>query len=99
MKGLDIDRERSERKISCADFLKAYNAGLPERFPRASPVLLEEYRNAYQSQFKDGLWSLDLHRKKFMDWLPAHLKSLEPRLTARAAGGTLKPSTSAEPQK
>lgn len=78
MKGPDLDRERSEKKVSIGEFLKAYNTGLPEQFPRASLPLLKEYRKHYAGQFKiDGLWSLDLHRKKFMDWLPMYLKSQE----------------------
>ena len=44
MKGPDLDRERSERKISIRDFLAVYNQGLPEGFPRASLVLLEHYK-------------------------------------------------------
>lgn len=76
MKAPDIDKERSERKIPLEDFLKTYNKGLPKGFPRASHTSLEEYRKSYPSQFKDGLWSLDLHRKKFMDWLPQYIKSL-----------------------
>jgi hypothetical protein len=77
MKAPDLDKERSERKLTLADFLKTYNAGLPAGFPRASSALLREYQKRYASQFKGDLWSLDQHRKKFMDWLPMHLKSLE----------------------
>jgi hypothetical protein len=77
MKGLDLDRERSERKRSRAEFLALYNDNLPSNFPRASEALLLAYQGQYSGQFKDGFWSLDLHRKKFMDWLPGHLKSLE----------------------
>ena len=78
MKGPDLDKEHSEKRIEIAEFLKTYNKGLPTGFPRASKLLLEEYKKRYASQFKaDELWSLDLHRKKFMDWLPMHLKSLE----------------------
>ena len=80
MKGPDLDRERSEKKLTLNDFLKTYNEGLPAGFPKASLPLLREYQKTYAGQFKDTtLWSLDLHRKKFMDWLPMHLKSLEPR--------------------
>lgn len=77
MKGPDPDRERSERKHSLAEFLALYNQGLPTEFPRATIALLAEYESKYAGQFKDGFWSLDLHRKKFMDWLPGHLKSLQ----------------------
>ena len=79
MKGPDLDRERSEEKHTLVSFLKIYNKGIPSAFPRASLPLLEQYRALFPSQFKsDELWSLDLHRKKFMDWLPMHLKSLRP---------------------
>ena len=78
MKGPDLDKERAEKEHSLIDFLEIYNKGLPPQFPRASSLLLEQYRDSYPSQFKNGgLWSLDLHRKKFMDWLPAYLKSRE----------------------
>ena len=76
MKGPDLDKERSEEKHTLSDFLKIYNKGLPLGFPRASASLLDAYKKAYPSQFKaDNAWSLDLHRKKFMDWLTMHLKS------------------------
>lgn len=82
MKGPDLDRVRSEQKRSLSEFLTLYNAGLPAQFPRASAALLEQFKSAFPTLFKaDGLWSLDQHRKKIMDWLPAHIKSLEPRLT------------------
>ncbi len=78
MKGPDLDRERSEAKHTLVNFLKIYNATLPTGFPRASASLLEKYKQQYPAQFKSsGDWSLDVHRKKFMDWLPGYLKSLE----------------------
>ena len=77
MKGPDLDKERSEKKHTLIDFLKIYNKGIPSGFPRASFSLLEQYKKLFPTQFKiDNLWSLDLHRKKFMDWLPTHLKSI-----------------------
>lgn len=77
MRGPDVDRERSEQKRSLSEFLKLYNEGLPLGFPRATSTLLGEYQHRNAGLFKDGLWSLDLHRKKIMDWLPSYLKSLE----------------------
>ena len=77
MKSPDLDRQRSERRVSLGEFLRSYNDNLPEQFPRASLPLLRAYKQQYPTHFKeDGLWSLDIHRKKFMDWLPMHLKSL-----------------------
>jgi hypothetical protein len=78
MKGPDLDRIRSEEQHTLAAFLKIYNKSLPPEFPRVSVSLLEQYKQAYPLQFKtDGLWSLDIHRKKVMDWLPLHLKPRE----------------------
>lgn len=77
MRGPDLDRERSERKHSLTEFLTLYNDGLPLGFPRATTSFLAEYKSQNPSQFRGNRWSLDLHRKKFMDWLPGYLKSLE----------------------
>ncbi len=78
MRTPDVDKERSERALSFGDFMKSYNEHLPVQFPRATLALLKEFRKVNTSLFKtNGAWSLDQHRKKVMDWLPAHLKSLE----------------------
>ncbi|HQU07900.1 MAG: hypothetical protein B7X04_02850 [Parcubacteria group bacterium 21-54-25] len=78
MRTPDLDKERSEKRLTASEFLAVYNEGLPPTFPRASLLLLETYQKQYANQFKEGgWWSLDLHRKKVMDWLPAHLKLLE----------------------
>lgn len=70
MKKPDLDRERSEERHSLASFLVLYNEGLPEAFPSATKALLEEYRSTHGEAFKTSeLWSLDIHRKRVMDWL------------------------------
>ena len=72
MKGPDLDRQRSEKSRSLGEFLKLYNESLPLAFPRASTSLLEDFRSAHANLFKsNSVWSLDLHRKKVMDWLRA----------------------------
>jgi hypothetical protein len=77
MKDIDLDKERSEKLLSLNDFLKSYNENLPLEFPRASIIFLREFRKTYPTLFKDeDGWSLDLHRKKFMDWRPQRMKSL-----------------------
>jgi hypothetical protein len=76
MKAPDPDRVRSERQLSEREFLATYNENLPAQFPKATPGLLKVYRERYPGQFKEDIWSLDQHRKKFMDWLPMHLKAL-----------------------
>ena len=78
MKNPDPEREQSERKRSLNDFLKSYNENLPQEFPLASLPLLREFRKTYPTLFKDtDEWTLDQHRKKFMDWLRQHVRSLQ----------------------
>jgi hypothetical protein len=51
--------------------LKSYNQNIPTAYPHASTALLIKFKEAHSVLFKHGdLWSLDLHRKKLMDWLP-----------------------------
>lgn len=65
----------SEAQISLADFLKSYNETIPSSFPQASIALLKKYKQEHLAFFKHGeMWSLDLHRKKVMDWLPHNLE-------------------------
>lgn len=71
----DLEKERSERKLTAADFLKSYNMTLPTEFPRASLDLLTEFKETYPNLFKEkGVWTLGQHRKRLMDWLPQRLK-------------------------
>jgi len=80
MRGPDLDKEYSEKKLTLPEFLSAYNAGLPTGFPRASAALLRAFCAKFPDFFKRGdIWSLDQHRKKVMDWLPGHLRASEKR--------------------
>lgn len=79
MKGPDLDRERSERKLTPSEFLTSYNEGLPSEYPRASTALLARFVESYPDLFKHGnSWSLDQHRKRVMDWLPSYLRAHPP---------------------
>jgi hypothetical protein len=61
----------SELQITQAEFLKSYNANMPAQFPRATISLLNKFKLDHTSLFRHGdLWSLDLHRKKLIEWLP-----------------------------
>ncbi len=75
----DLEKERSEKKYTLADFSALYNENLPKSFPQATPTNLKVFKKTYPDLFKDGdcTWSLDRHRKKLMDWLPQHIKNLE----------------------
>jgi hypothetical protein len=79
MKGPDVDKERSEKKLSLDEFKKCYNENLPAQFPQASVSFLREFQRLYPSLFKEvNVWTFAQHRKKFMDWLPNRLKEHSP---------------------
>ena len=66
----------NELAVPLVEFLKLYNQTIPAIFPRVNAGLLKKYKDEHASFFKaDDLWSIDLHRKKVMDWLPNHLKN------------------------
>jgi len=73
MKAPDRDRERSEEPHTLVEFLKLYNENLPTAFPRATAALLEDFKRTHNEIFKANVWSLELHRKKVMDWLQLSL--------------------------
>lgn len=68
-----ISKEEQERleQITLNDFLRSYNKNMPEQFPRVTVAILKKFKETHTSFFKHGdLWSLNLHRKRIMDWLP-----------------------------
>lgn len=77
MKTPDLEKERSEQRLSLSEFMESYNGNLPSSFPRASLPALRAFKKAFPALFKDkdDTWSLEQHRKKFMDWLPQFEKS------------------------
>jgi len=79
MRGVDVDRERAEKELSMSDFLAFYNKNLPSQFPKASNALLKEFQKEHLFLFKgdNTVWTLDRHRKKFMDWHPKKLRVSE----------------------
>lgn len=78
MKGPDVDKERSEKPHSLAEFLHLYNENLPQSFPRASTSLLEKFRGTHAMFFKSrDTWSLELHRKRVMDWLQLEMRGFD----------------------
>ena len=57
-----------------AEFLESYNKNMPEGYPRATLSLLEKFKVAHTSLFKGkGVWTLDQHRKRLIDWLPQNI--------------------------
>lgn len=60
----------NEVPLTTAEFLESYNQNMPEGYPNASLALLKQFKEKHTALFKgDGLWTLDQHRKRLIDWL------------------------------
>ena len=60
--------------LTNAEFLASYNKNIPEGFPRVSLAILEKFKQAHLKLFKaGGMWSLDQHRKRMIEWLPQNI--------------------------
>jgi hypothetical protein len=77
MKKQTSDPKENEVHISLSEFLKSFNLHMPEGFPRVTIILLQKFRESHEGLFlKSGeFWSLDLHRKKLIDWLPRNMEN------------------------
>lgn len=59
--------------ISLASFMETYNTNAPTNSPRASAENLKQFQEHSPSLFKSKTsWSIDKHRKRFMDWIYSH---------------------------
>lgn len=73
MKRFDAQRELNEAVTSLASFAQTYNEMLPHGFPRASGKALQKFQALHPLLFKsENSWSIDKHRKRFMDWYATH---------------------------
>lgn len=60
-----------EEQISLAEFVSSYNKMIPAEWPHATVPLMKQFKETNLSLFKNGdMWSIDLHRKRIIDWLP-----------------------------
>jgi len=50
-------------------FIKDYNSLFNVPDNKASNAACNKYRNEHKNEFKNSEWSIDKHRKKFMDWM------------------------------
>jgi len=73
MKKRDIQKELNEASTTLAVFMESYNKSAPQGFPVSSVKLLQKFKEERPTLFKKGdEWSIDKHRKHFMDWLHSH---------------------------
>ena len=67
------DLEANQKTTSLADFMESYNKSAPKNFPRASVETLKQFQETNLSLIKNkNTWSIDKHRKRFMDWVSPH---------------------------
>jgi hypothetical protein len=60
--------------LSAPEFLESYNKNMPKGYPNVSLEILQKFKTEHASLFKkSGLWSLDQHRKRMIDWLPQNI--------------------------
>lgn len=63
-----------ERPLTSAEFMESFNANMPEGYPHVTLAILEKFKAAHPNLFKTGNhWTLDLHRKRMIEWLPQNL--------------------------
>jgi len=69
----DLVLERNQKMTTAAVFLQTYNQSIPTGFPRATLADLKQFEIIHSRLFKNrGEWSMEKHRKRLMDWLPAY---------------------------
>jgi len=56
-------------KDNQAKFIEDYNLLFNVPNNKASKATCEQYRNEHTNEFRNSGWSIDKHRKKFMDWM------------------------------
>lgn len=58
-------------------FMKHYNQNVPSAFPRASAKALLKFKETFPKLFDaKNEWTVDKHRKKFMDWLISYRETV-----------------------
>lgn len=74
MKKYEKDLQTSQEQLTMGVFLESFNKNMPDSFPRATTQLLKRFKDSHEALFKDSnTWSLDVHRKKLIDWLPGNI--------------------------
>lgn len=70
------DLNINQLNTSLVVFMGSYNVTIPKNFPQATIPALERFKEIHPTLFKGpDTWSMDKHRKRFMDWMPSYLSS------------------------
>ena len=54
-------------------FIEDYNLLFNVPDNKATRATCDRYRNEHKNEFKNSEWSIEKHRKKFMDWMSGHI--------------------------
>ena len=74
MKKLSSRIVPNDTPLTNIEFQESYNKNMPEGYPHVTLALLEKFKELHLSLFKsNGVWTLDQHRKKLIDWLPQNI--------------------------
>jgi len=74
----DTQTDENAEEATPKAFMAYYNDNIPDAFPRATLRTLRDFQSQYPSLFKkEDVWSINKHRKKFMDWLSSHREPKE----------------------
>jgi hypothetical protein len=62
--------------LTPAEFLESYNRNMPEGYPHITLEIMKRFKEQNATLFKKGdVWTLDLHRKRMIQWLPQNINS------------------------
>lgn len=74
MKKISRKMMPGEAFLTNDEFLESYNKNMPQGYPHVSLAILQKFKDGHLPLFKaNGLWSLDHHRKRMIDWLPQNI--------------------------
>ncbi len=64
----------SELPMTAMEFLDSFNKNMPAGYPLATLEMMSKFKLVYPNLFKKpNIWSLDLHRKRMIEWLPQNI--------------------------
>ena len=59
--------------MTLEEFMNYYNDNTPVAMPRATKDALKEFQTSHATLFDEGgLWTIDKHRRRVMDWLSSY---------------------------
>lgn len=64
----------NEVPLSATEFKESFNQNMPAGYPHVTLEIMDKFRFAHPNLFKKpNVWTLDLHRKRMIEWLPQNI--------------------------